>query len=968
MTWMKTLACSIGTLLAVVAPVAAERDTSVPGSLRMRPRAPSTSPQRGTRVAQAATPDQPASGDPLPGDGSDAPPSAEPAPPSPAPPAAPEPAAVPAPPPSVGAAPSAGDPARNQPAEPVARAPRFVVTGSTIERTTLTTPAPLTILHREDLIASGRSTLGDILQQLPAQANAINPQAANGGDGWGRVDLRGLGSNRTLTLLNGRRLVAGGSGAPGSIDVNAIPLAVIERVEVLKAAGSAVYGSDAIGGVVNIITRNDLEGTEAVLYTAAAQRDDGFMYDASVITGHHSKDQRGRIMVAAGIQRQDPVFAGDRLFSRYDVDFGFGGSRPSTGVFIPSSRGRIDASSIDTDGDGKPNPVNLCGDGVRYCTRGADGSYHPFDGLTDGSRQQVDYLRTPSPRFSLFGTGSYELRPWITAFFEASYLHRTSDHQAAREPFSTAWSGLGIAKGSLYNPLGGNVNGYDRALEELGPVRSQQRIGTLRGVAGLQGAIPDDAPVFQRWTWELSYSYGRSDGRNVDATDVSVRRLASALGPSFLDASGVPTCGTLAAPIAGCVPLDVLGPPGSISPEARDYVTFAGTSRGFDEHQTVLAATHGRIATLPHHGELSAAVGADFHAEAAGFTPTGDSLGELQAPGKASDHAFEGFGELSLVPIRGERLADWVELDLAARGSHDASSGNGITWSAGGLFRPVPSFAVRGTYATAFRAPSPGEIFQRTSGPGLPAEAAKVLTAGVVFAPPQLDGLSLTADYWHIDLTQAIHPASATIIFANCYTSGIKAYCDLIHDAAGGGSKIDLIDDPLAQLDDTSTSGLDAAVSYDHTFGGAGRVHEQLEAQVLFAYDRPNDGPGLHSRGDYDSGVVPTLKATWSSAWQHPSGVGAGLNLRYLSSFTQCPLGDCFSSLYRLETDAWYKVDLFGSYTVKSSAGSTTLAAGVNNLLDRNPALLDIGSRGGSDGSTYDDVGRFFYLRLSHRF
>ncbi|TMQ12620.1 MAG: TonB-dependent receptor, partial [Deltaproteobacteria bacterium] len=131
----------------------------------------------------------------------------------------------------------------------------IVVTGSTIGRRTVTTPAPLTIIDRELLQAAGQATLGDIIQQLPAQQNGVNAQINAGGDGTTRVDIRGLTSSRTLTLLNGRRIVPGGNGANVSVDLNSIPLAIVERVEILKDGASAIYGSDAIGGVVNIITR-----------------------------------------------------------------------------------------------------------------------------------------------------------------------------------------------------------------------------------------------------------------------------------------------------------------------------------------------------------------------------------------------------------------------------------------------------------------------------------------------------------------------------------------------------------------------------------------------------------------------------------------------------------------------------------------------------------------------------------------
>jgi outer membrane receptor protein involved in Fe transport len=199
----------------------------------------------------------------------------------------------------------------------------FLVTGSLIERATLTTPSPVTILRRDELLSAGRSMIGDILQPLPEQANAINAQFNNGGDGATRINLRGLGTARTLTLLNGRRFVPVGTGADNTVDLNTIPLAVIDRVEILKDAGSAVYGSDAIGGVVNIITRTNFHGTEASLYTAQTERKDGFTYDASFITGHRTEGGRGNIIFSAGIQRQDPVFAGDRAFSQFDKAFDF---------------------------------------------------------------------------------------------------------------------------------------------------------------------------------------------------------------------------------------------------------------------------------------------------------------------------------------------------------------------------------------------------------------------------------------------------------------------------------------------------------------------------------------------------------------------------------------------------------------------------------------------------------------------
>src|SRR5258706_375000 len=187
----------------------------------------------------------------------------------------------------------------------------------------LASAAPVTILSRDDLNAAGRSTVGDIIQALPAQSNAINAQVNNGGDGSTRVNIRGLGTARTLVLVNGRRVVPGGVGADDSVDLNAIPLAVIERVEVLKDGASAIYGSDAVGGVVNLITRTDFAGTEASLYTGGSPRGDGFTYDASFVSGYNSENKKGNIVFSAGFQNQDSVFAGDRPFSQVQKTFDF---------------------------------------------------------------------------------------------------------------------------------------------------------------------------------------------------------------------------------------------------------------------------------------------------------------------------------------------------------------------------------------------------------------------------------------------------------------------------------------------------------------------------------------------------------------------------------------------------------------------------------------------------------------------
>src|SRR6267143_1089235 len=210
----------------------------------------------------------------------------------------------------------------------------ITVTGSRIRRKDLTTPAPVTVISREQVIASGKVSIGDFLQSLPEQGNAINTSVNNGGNGATRVSLRGLGANRTLVLVNGRRFVLGGNGANDSVDLNSIPAGAVERIEVLKDGASAVYGSDAIAGVVNIITRKR-GGTDVSAFSGTSKRGDGTVYDLNATTG--ASTDRSNFVFSAGYYRQQPVWGGDRDFSKIPLAYdGSGKTSPSKTVGVYS--------------------------------------------------------------------------------------------------------------------------------------------------------------------------------------------------------------------------------------------------------------------------------------------------------------------------------------------------------------------------------------------------------------------------------------------------------------------------------------------------------------------------------------------------------------------------------------------------------------------------------------------------------
>ncbi|HEX8108126.1 MAG TPA: TonB-dependent receptor plug domain-containing protein, partial [Kofleriaceae bacterium] len=430
------------------------------------------------------------------------------------------------------APPPAGDEGA-PPAEDNGKTEVISVTDTPIERTLVTGRAPVSVVTRADLDASGRATLGDILQALPAQANAGNAQVNAGGDGTTRINLRGLGAPRTLVLVNGRRMVNGGSGADASVDVNTIPLAMVERVEILKDGASALYGADAVGGVVNIITRPQFDGLDVSLLTSTSQHGDGTEYDASFVTGFTTKDKNTYLVVSGGYQHHEPVLAGDRAFSQFQDSYDFASRTVTRNQSLAAIGGRLDPSSI---GPGGMAPPGCASDA---CKPDGNGGWTRFSSGDLYNEATQSYVYTPSTRYNVFGTAGNRLGDHAALLLEVSYLHRSSDRQLSPVAFT---ADSPISKDSLYNPLGGDLLDYRRRMTELGAREFIDTVSTTRIVLGVTGSVPASWGVLDGWKYELSYNYGTSDALAGTTGQLNKLRLTDALGPSMLDAGGAPIC------------------------------------------------------------------------------------------------------------------------------------------------------------------------------------------------------------------------------------------------------------------------------------------------------------------------------------------------------------------------------------------------------------------------------------------
>ena len=822
-------------------------------------------------------------------------------------------------PPTPEAEPAAVAPAEPEPEEPAATAPKaagqtenMVVTGSRIRRKDLTTPAPVTVINRQQIIQSGKVSIGEFLQSLPEQGNALNTSVNNGGDGSTRVDLRSLGANRTLVLLNGRRFVPGGIGADDTVDLNSIPTAVVERIEILKDGASAVYGSDAIGGVVNLITRKDYSGTDASAYSGMSQHGDGFTYDLNATTGTTS--ERSSILFSAGYYRAYPIWGGDRKWADPDLYYDFPSRQISTtgvtgvpGTMIydyeqtPGNQTWTDLTSVD-------------GDAGYYTRDLKTGRWRPFNfnGIYPGSGdlynyQPDNYLVTPQQRISLFAIGDLKLGDHARAYFEASYVNRHSQQMLAPAPLYTSDSSVTVSKDNIYNPFGRDFGDVERRMVEFGNRYQTQDIDTFRIVTGVDGSLPSMFGPLEGWNWDLALNYGRTQGTWMNEGDLRKNRLAQAVGPSFIDADGVARCGTPGATIEDCVPLDLFHGPGSITPEMVKYLSFAGTERGYTQQVSALFNVGGELFTLYADRPWALAAGYE-HRRASGadiadpVTAGGDNAtGNAQEPTQGQYYVNEAYLELSMPILSNMTGIEDLEATAAARFSDYNMFGSTLNYKLGARWRVIPDVTVRSTFSTAERAPAINELYlgnvdswefvtdpcsDRVPGSnvdklckaqGVPEnlhdvktqlkaiwrgnsklkpETAKIYTIGAVFEPRWVNNFAVTVDYYHIKITNAIARVGAANILATCYPTSDRitpAYCSSANGGPGinrdSRGLISSIDDPMTNVGGEETAGVDIGANY-RLGSPVGRWGFTVDATWLRYFDRTVAGYMLDKNGN----------------------------------------------------------------------------------------------------------------------
>lgn len=651
-------------------------------------------------------------------------------------------------------------------AQPSDKIEKVTVTGTRIKQPNNTNAVSTQTIGERKIELSGEANVVDVLRDLPIVGvpglSSQNSNFLTSNNGINTLDLRELGSDRTLVLVNGRRFIAG-VALTQQVDFNSIPTELIERIDVLSGGSSAVYGSDAVAGVVNVILKRNFEGVSTNIQTGAtAEYPEADNYLATATVGGNFAEDKGNAVLNIGYSRTGPAFARSRpenevdcLSGRFAGGSAFTQNCPFFSGFSVGGRYRFSSST-----------------GAASILRVID----HVDGVTlrptvteDGFNRQGQRLNlVPSERYQLTGLLDYEVVPGHTMFAEVSWANTNSNAQIEPFPLQTddifgaseqvgAQTGqrFGVAPNNPYVPrpvldlLGsrfGIVNpqllsradlvaqlmaipgaaiGFQRRMSEAGNREVDFRSQTGRFVVGLEGPIGS-------WDYEVSINYGRTQNSQVaNGSGISQPNFREALNAvdRNLDLDNNPltnpqdvVCANPSAVLEGCVPINIFTParsPAAWIPQQINYIS-GPVFRDQSQEQLIISGSATGALFEAWAGDIEGAVGGEYRREVGAdqtdaLTRTGQNSGNVAPATSGSFDVWEAFGELKVPLVRDVPLIKELNIHGAIRASEYSSFGFTKAWSADAEWIVQPGVRLRGQIGRAVRAPNIGDLFTGAS-------------------------------------------------------------------------------------------------------------------------------------------------------------------------------------------------------------------------------------------------------------
>lgn len=836
---------------------------------------------------------------------------------------------------------------------------RVNVTGTNIKRVEAETASPVVTVTAGEIEQAGYQTINDFLQQIPSAGAGLDNRFVNGfAPGAGGLNLRNLGFNSTLILVNGKRLptypfaqIVG--TAQGFQDLNSVPLALVDRVEILLDGASAIYGADAVAGVVNIITKSNFRGLEVQGGAGTSYESDGTSYQASITGGWGDLTRdRWNVAVNASYFKQENVWAKDRSFnSSEDL-------RPRGGTDGRSSFG-TPGTLIDTvTGDRIFGPG--CGPDTQYGGSSVRAGFCRYD------RPQVGTDLLPeSERYGFYGTGQFAFTPSITGFIEGGWSRNNYTSHGfpaptldgySTDPINNPSTGVGliVPVGNPYNPFP-NPAELRLRTSDVGNRDIDQTSDVWRVVAGLKGTVKD-------WDWDVAYYYGKieTDQQNLNnVLQTSFQQVLNNGSYNFIDPS--------------------------LNPQAlSDSLRYTAPRAGDSKIEDVSGKISGDIYKLPA-GPLSMAIGGEWRRESLSDIPD-DQLKSGNTMGISASNAYGERDVSSFFTEFNIPIVKTFEADAAVR--YDKYSGNG-SWSGwspklGLRWQPTSSWLVRGTVGQAYRAPSLFETtpasqtsytfgvtdpvlcptpdennpncsldlkVATTGNPDLKPEKTDFMTAGAIFEPVAGNSVGLT--YWKYRRKDEISAFTADQLLAYFPLD------PLIVPRNPDGTIAQINSLPI-NLNETKTSGIDFTIQGRTPATAYGTVTGFFTGTYLIEYDTSYTSPtGDNFQGDYAGTIYyPRFKANWGLGWQY-----GPWNSALTANYTHHMTDTVYSDGAKIATYTLWNL----SVTYNGFKGWQIMGQ-VQNLFNQDPPFVNetTANTAGWDVQLAQPMGTYFYVQAKY--
>ena len=914
-----------------------------------------------------------------------------------------------------------------------------IVTGSRIRRDPLQQDSPVITVDQTSLGRTGLSSVADVLQRLPSASGGLNSKVNNSGnignppDGGGvgagsaEIDLRYLTAKRTLVLVDGMRYVNGASasGIPSTVDLNTIITSSIDRIEVLQSGQSPLYGSDALSGVVNVITKASQSGLQASAQLGSFRQGDGHTQDYNVSYGINGATTH--VVLGASYVKQNAVRTRDRKISQFPNP----GQTSCTDPIGGCSSATLDGYYAVLGGPALTVKAPVTGK-PRYDPSDPTGPNSDYRLLTTADRfnfAPYNYFLTPSERYGFYVSAKQELTSNVNLRVKMNYTHRNSQNQAA---FLPLFIGPDAGNGNLldtisidatnpYNPFGvtlsaggagnppANYSTVRRRLIEAGQRTYTQHVNTMSVTGTLDGSFYIGSHKFY---WDVNAVVGLNDAKQSFTGNINAAKLAQALGP-------------ISACTGGCVPFNIFGGQGTVTQAMLDFVGFTEHDESHQRLNDYTANLSGELFNLPA-GPVGIAIGYEHRYQVGEFTPDPVITAGLGAdipaqPAHGSYNSDEVYAELRVPLIHDTPFIHSLEFDGAVRHADYSISGGNTTFTASGLWKPVSDLLFRGSYAEGFRAPSIGELFgaeSRSDAPindpctnvpgspyqtsetvranctanGVPADGSYreptggqlgVLTGGNKELKPETSrtwlfggvyspswartsglasALSLEVNYYDIKVSNAIAPVDAQLTLSRCAQTGDALSCAAITRTPSG--LISRINAQLQNIGAIRTQGIDVTANYRTPATPYGMFGLSLNGNFLRKYTETFPAAVGFTTTDY----LGTTRGFPDQSYPKFKGNAVvdwqldGVAASFTGRYIK---GVVEADGSRLGNTFYGDVQL--SYTPSFLSDRMTLTIGVNNVFNQDPPPCTSCTGPNYDPTTYDVPGQFGYFRIAFK-